>query len=82
MIERSDRVYLKAGMVRCQPQSSCADQASCARRCATIPQGSPLEDYSFNRTQGDPCRWFVPITRIPAAEPVQHNVKPWPGGEA
>ena len=78
MIPRIDTVWLPADEVRCQPSLKCADQIQCARRMATLAQGSPLGDYSHNRTAGDPCQWFKPITRMPIAAPVKREAKPWP----
>jgi hypothetical protein len=82
-MDRSDQIQLASDVCRCIAMAGCQDQLQCARRMASVPQGAPMGDYSFNRVPGDPCQWFWPITtRRQPAESVVRPVKRWPGREA
>lgn len=82
MTDRDPTIRLAASKARCWAGAGCADQLRCARRMATLPaHGAIVGDYSHNRTIGDPCRWFEPISRrVHQPQPKAKAVKDWPQG--
>lgn len=78
--DRSDRVPLPAGEARCEPQQDCTMRSRCARYSASLPQGTPLGDYSVDFMGGTAlCPGFVDLKSLTKEpKPTKREVKPWP----
>ena len=80
--DRSDRIRLNAAEPRCAPGRTCTMRSRCARVQATIPKGTPLEDF----TAGDPerqmnggtalCPGFLAVADLHADAPLPRKPKP------
>lgn len=84
MTDRSDRIWLPADEPRCAP-AVCHVRMRCARTMASIPQGTPLQDYSNESGGGTVlCPGFVTIDAARRmredAGRAKAEARPWPGG--
>lgn len=82
MTDRTDRIPLSPGVVRCEPQKACTVRSRCARGIAVIPQGSKLMDFSLEPGGAGPlCPGFMSAATIRIEHERKRTVKPWPKGE-
>lgn len=82
MTDRSDRIRLPANESRCEPGRPCSVRSRCARAQATIPKGTPLEDFTTgdNLRQQDggtaKCPGLLLLADLHADAPPPRQVKP------
>lgn len=82
MSDRSDRINLPAHESRCEPGRPCTRRSRCARVQASIPKGTPLEDFTTGDNQRDQfggtalCPGFIDLTELHTD--VQPRRKPKP----
>ncbi len=86
-MERSDRIPLAADVSRCDPANPGRAAARCARRMASVLQGSPMTDFSQMPGGGCTvlCSGYMDVgalaqqQRLAQSIPAPRATKPWPG---
>lgn len=79
MSERSDRVALDPKQSRCSAAvGSCTVRSKCARAQASIPQGTPLEDFTAGAPGGGTagCMGLILLSDVHVATARPRQVKP------
>lgn len=77
MTDRSDRIRLDPKQSRCSA-AVCTMRSKCARAQASIPQGTPLEDFTAGSPGGGSagCVGLILLADLHADAPRPRTVKP------